>query len=619
MFFKEIAIASTLAALSAAADFSNGGKCDTTYYSSAPHTNTIDAATQLIGYFNNPSRNGKLTIGAMGAGSNYAVQRQVGYSHAYLDIVDGKKPTNDLNIDISEVTSGLELLMASCTTGQVILSGGQWRVGIAVENHVGKRDSAGRETRTPNLDLDTSVEISVPHIEKRDTTIDAGLYNYILSMHNSQAVDRVLGASLASWSDAESSAVNNFGQAIQDAISKAGTSSDDLNVFPAGSPYAAVLNIDDKDWSKSLDFVGGSSHLKQFIKASVKATADQKTILKTFYLHKKYPDFDVSLGKVKIGITIRRAVLKSGVCNKCKDIAPNPRSYDNTYPQSKPLPSGWDDKVYWNKRNIDGESNRAWDNTAFGDGNRDPSIATMLEGVLSGDFQFQYSTLIRQNVHDTTRQDGIVELTWLMGGSIEEAQHNQHYQGHNPGGRPDVLFVIHLHTDQIITIDGQQYIGVQAMNLMHSQEILVNQNRANVNQGDPNRSVRVTIDDLCDDNNSGENPQDGFAWYPGYQNDPTRYTLPGVPSYARAYEESLLIRFGVHLHENGLLGEHSHLFDDVELEAEAEHHWRYLDFRNLAVNNNVGPSTRPDGSHYQIPRGMPIRQSWNSNNVGYQP
>ncbi|KAI1454907.1 hypothetical protein F4805DRAFT_477195 [Annulohypoxylon moriforme] len=615
MFFNRIAIASTLVALSAAADFSNGGKCDTAYYSSAPHTNTIDAATQLIGYFNNPSRNGKLTIGAMGAHSNYAVQRQVGYSHAFLEIVDPTKPTNDLNIDISEITSGLELLMASCTTGQVILSGGQWRVGIAVENHVGKRgDPASRETRSPKLGIDTSSDISVPHIEKRDTTIDTGLNNYILSIHNSQQVSKILSASLAGWSDSESSAVDSFGQSIQDAISKAGTSTDDLNVFPSGSPYAAVLNIDDKDWSKGLDFVGGSSHLKQVVKAAVKATADQKSVLKTFYFRKKYPDFDVSLGNVKIGITIRRAVLKNGVCNKCKDIAPNPKSYDNTYPQSKPLPSGWDTNVYWNKRNIDGESNRAWSATAVGDGNLDPSIAVMLEGVINGDFQFQYSTLIRQNVRDTERLDGIIELVWLMGHSIEQAQHNQNYQGHNPAVRPDVLFVIHLHTDQILSINGEQFIGVQAMNLMHSQEMLVNQNRANVNMGDPNRSVRTTITNLCADDES----EASYAWYPGYQNDPTRFTLPGSPQYTRSYEEGLLIRFGVHLHENGLLGEHNGLFGDIELPEEQGRNWRYLDFRKLAPNN-VGLSTRPDGSHYQIPSGMPIRQSWNSNTIGFQP
>ncbi|KAI1410611.1 hypothetical protein F5Y13DRAFT_202085 [Hypoxylon sp. FL1857] len=613
MLLKKITIASTLVALSAAADFNNGGHCDTWYYSSGPHTDTIDAATQLIGYFNNPSRNGRLQIGAMGAHSNYRVERLVGFSHAYLDIIDSSKPTDDLDIETSEVTSALELLIGSCTTGQVVLSGGQWEVGIAVENHVGKRRSrASRETRisTPISDADNET-ISVPLIGKRDIPVDAGLYNYILSMHDTQKVDKVLGASVDSWSDSESNAVDSFSQLVQDTISKAGSSTDDLNIFPSDNPYGAVLNVYNNDWSNGLGFVGGGDNMRKFVKAAVKATADQNTLVTTYSLRERYPDFDVTYGSMRIGITIRRSVVKTGVCNRCQDIAPNPKSYDNTYPQYKPLAGDWDDNVYPTKRNIDGNTWRAWDPNAFGDGNQDPSIAAMLEAVIAGRFQFQYNTLFRTRVtQEPDRMDGIIELVWLMGDSVQAAQNNQAYQGYNPGGRADILFVVHLHTNQITTIEGHNYIGVQAMNLMHAQEMLVDQNRANVNdrQG---RSQRVVLNE-----HDLYNPQDGFSWYPGYQTEPYRFHLPGQGSRQRSYSESLLVRFGSYLHENGLLGENSGLFNNVEIPEESGRNWRYLDFRNLP--NNVGPSTRPDGSGYQIPRGMPIRMSYNSNQIGYQ-
>ncbi|KAI0138712.1 hypothetical protein F4776DRAFT_670574 [Hypoxylon sp. NC0597] len=409
MYLKGITVASTLVALSAAVDFNNGGYCDTTYHSSAPHSDTVKAATQLVGYFNNPSRNGELQIGAIGANLDYSVERQVGYSHAYFNVVDSSKPTNDPNIDTSEVTSALELLTSECTTGQVILSGGEWKVGIAVENHVEKRrNRARRQSRSLTPISDTSNEtISVPLIEKRDTPIDAGIYN--------------------------------------------------------------------------------------------------------------------------------------------------------TYPQFK---ANLDDNVYPTKRNIDS----AWDPNVLGNGNQDPSIAAMLEAVIAGKFQFQYSVLFRTRVtQEPDKMDGVIEMAWLIGDSVQAAQNNQPYQGHNPGGRADILFVVHLHTDQIAIINGQQYIGVQAMTLMHSQEMLVDQNRANVNDREV-RSIRVVLNerDLCN-----HNSEDGFAWYPGYQTESHRFSMVEQGSPECVYLKLLLIRFGSHLHENGLLGENNGLFNDVSRLQEA--------------------------------------------------
>lgn len=134
--------------------FGNGGSCNNKYGTASAPRDTSDAATQLIGYLNNPARGGKLHIDAMGANSQYIVQRQVGFSHAYLAIVDNSKPTGALDVDLSEVTAALELVSSSCAAGSIVLSNSQWHVGVATENHVGRRHP--RDIRTLSSLLPTS-------------------------------------------------------------------------------------------------------------------------------------------------------------------------------------------------------------------------------------------------------------------------------------------------------------------------------------------------------------------------------------------------------------------------------------------------------------------------------
>ncbi|ESZ90014.1 oxidoreductase [Sclerotinia borealis F-4128] len=85
------------------------------YINDSPALDNTDTATQLIGYLNNPSQNGRLTIGAWPANTRYtALRKQVHFGIAYLAPSDLTKPTDPLSIDLGEVTAALELLGSSC-------------------------------------------------------------------------------------------------------------------------------------------------------------------------------------------------------------------------------------------------------------------------------------------------------------------------------------------------------------------------------------------------------------------------------------------------------------------------------------------------------------------------
>ena len=110
---------------------------------------------------------------------------------------------------------------------------------------------------------------------------------------------------------------------------------------------------------------------------------------------------------------------------------------------------------------------------------QEPSIQSMMEAVMNGEFTFQYTNVIR--IADSNaqtdlfpgplnQQQGILEMAWLLSEDNNPGHVNANYQefgGTDLTARPppDMFLVMHFHVDHILHDDsGNAYVGIYAYN-----------------------------------------------------------------------------------------------------------------------------------------------------------